>query len=311
MGQTMTLILGLTAVFAGVLGIVIVSMGLRRERSQIAHSLATIEAFGPVPESMKRELDVPFADRVVRPTMAGLRSLAIKLTPADWHQRAGRRLDLAGNPAGWDTDRLLAMKSGAGILFGALTAVFFLAENNLMLAVLGGAAMAVFGFFLPDILVTNTAQKRSALVQRELPDSIDLLTICVESGLALDAGLAQVAASTDGPLSDELHRTLKEIQLGSGRTEALRALADRSDVEDLRNFIASLAQAESLGIPVADVLRVQSKEMRLKRSQRAEEAAMKLPVKIIFPLLLCILPAIFVVILGPAAINIAETFSNL
>ncbi len=153
----------------------------------------------------------------------------------------------------------------------------------------------------------NKGQHRADAMQRALPDALDLLTITVESGLAFDAGLVQVARNTDGPLPQEFTRVLKEIQIGSSRTAAFRAMAERTDVEDLRIFLNSMVQAEKLGIPVADVLRVQSSEMRIKRSQRIEEQAMKLPVKLVFPLLLGIMPALFVVILGPALISIYQT----
>ena len=127
----------------------------------------------------------------------------------------------------------------------------------------------------------------------------------VESGLAFDAALANVARNTEGPLSDEFRRVLREIQIGSSRSDALKALADRTTVDDLRIFLNSMVQAEKLGIPIADVLRVQASEMRLKKSQRTEEQAMKLPVKLVFPLLTCIMPLLFIVIIGPAAISIA------
>ncbi len=146
-------------------------------------------------------------------------------------------------------------------------------------------------------------------MRRELPDAIDLLTISVEAGLAFDAALAQVARSSDGPLAKELFRVLQEMQLGTGRLDALRALADRTDVEELRIFVAAMVQADTFGIPIANVLRVQSKEMRVKRSQRAEEKAQQVPVKILFPLIFfCILPALFIVVMGPAGIKIFEQF---
>jgi tight adherence protein C len=172
---------------------------------------------------------------------------------------------------------------------------------------LWAALFGVLGFFLPDLLLINKASHRSEQIQNALPDSLDLLTISVESGLAFDAALAQVARNTDGPLSEEFTRVLQEIQIGSGRSDALRALSERTDVDDLRIFLNSMVQAEKLGIPIADVLRVQAADMRLKRSQRIEEQAMKLPVKMIFPLILCIMPAMFVVILGPAVIAIYQT----
>ena len=172
----------------------------------------------------------------------------------------------------------------------ASSAVCFSCPDRTLPALLWGAVFGVFGFFLPDLLVKNKAQHRSDAIRKALPDSIDLLTISVESGLAFDAAMAQVARNTDGPLAEEFTRVLKEIQIGSGRSDALRALSERTDVEDLQVFLNSMIQAEKLGIPIADVLRVQAGEIRLKRSQRIEEQAMKLPVKMVFPVMFCIMP---------------------
>ena len=132
----------------------------------------------------------------------------------------------------------------------------------------------------------------------------------MESGLGFDAALAQVARHTQGPLAEEFFRVLQEMQLGTGRSDAMRALADRTDVVDLRGFITAMVQADAFGIPIANVLRIQAREMRIRRSQRAEETAQKVPVKILFPLIFCILPALFIVILGPAAIQIMTSFSG-
>ena len=142
---------------------------------------------------------------------------------------------------------------------------------------------------------------RSNRMQRELPDAIDLLTISVESGLGFDAALQQVAHNTEGPLADEFSRVLREMQIGSSRSEALRALAERTNLAELRSFVSAMVQADAFGIPIANVLRVQSSEMRVKRRQRAEEKAQQVPVKMTIPLIFCILPALFIVVMGPAA----------
>ena len=132
----------------------------------------------------------------------------------------------------------------------------------------------------------------------------------MEAGLGFDAALAQVARNTKGPLAEEFFRVLQEMQLCTGRSDAMRALADRTDVTDLRGFITAMVQADAFGVPIANVLRIQSREMRIRRTQRAEESAQKVPVKILFPLIFCILPALFIVILGPAVIQIVNSFSN-
>jgi len=170
-------------------------------------------------------------------------------------------------------------------------------------AALAGAA----GFFLPDVLLYNAGVKRQEKLQRALPDALDMLTVCVEAGLGFDAALAQVARNTTGPLAAEFSRVLQEMQIGKSRSQALRSLTDRTTVPELRSFVSALVQAGELGITIADVLREQAREMRLRRRQRAEEKAQKVPVKILFPLLLCIFPALFIIIIGPAGIEIYDS----
>ncbi len=170
------------------------------------------------------------------------------------------------------------------------------------------AAGAVAGFHAPGLYLYQRGYDRSEQVRRALPDALDLLTISVEAGLGFDAAVQQVAQNTEGPLAEELARVLREMQLGQGRAAALRALADRSNVPELRAFVGAMVQADSLGIPIAQVLRVQSSEIRVKRRQRAEEKAQQVPVKMTIPLIFCILPALFIVVLGPAALTIMDAF---
>jgi tight adherence protein C len=233
-----------------------------------------------------------------------LRGLALRLSPAGITARLQRRLDLAGNPARWNPDRVLAVKGLGLVLLGTL-GVLFGAHRPVLLVVFAAIGCAA-GFFLPDLLLYNAGLKRQARIQAALPDAMDMLTICVEAGLGFDAALAQVARHTKGPLAADLSRTLQEMQVGKSRTDALRALAERTTVGELRVFVSSLVQASELGISVAGVLREQSKEMRVRRRQRAEEKAQKVPVKILFPLVTCLFPALFVIIIGPGAITIAH-----
>lgn len=301
------LILGLLALFLGMVAAIVLAGSIGRERSEISSSLAAIEAIGgPIPEDMRTAYDKPFDVRVTKPIQHWASRVARTLTGATWSANTSKRLERAGNPVGWDPERILAAKTLAALGLASLVGGLLAVTGRGLQALFWGVAFGVLGFFLPDLLMINKAQHRSDQIRKALPDSIDLLTISVESGLAFDAALAQVSRNSDGPLAQEFTRVLKEIQIGSGRSDALRALSERTDVDDLRIFLNSMIQAEKLGIPIADVLRVQAAEMRLKRSQRVEEQAMKLPVKIIFPLILCIMPAMFLVILGPAVINIYE-----
>lgn len=234
-----------------------------------------------------------------------LRTLALRLSPTGYAAKLQRRLDLAGNPGRWTPDRILAAK-GLGLIGLAMLGALYGLHNPALLilcAAIGGA----IGFFLPDILLYNSGQKRQAKLQVALPDALDMLTVCVEAGLGFDAALAQVARNTEGPLAAEFARVLQEMQIGKSRSQALRAMADRTTVPEARAFVSALVQAGELGIPVGRVLREQAKEMRVRRRQRAEGKAQQVPVKITFPLILCIFPAILVVVLGPGIINIAHS----
>lgn len=234
-----------------------------------------------------------------------LRALALRLSPSGTIAKLQHRLDLAGNPAHWNPDRMLAVKGLGLIVLGTLGLLLGAHKPALLIvfALVGAAA----GFFLPDVLLYNSGLKWQQRIQVNLPDAMDMLTVCVEAGLGFDAALAQVARNTSGPLAAELARALQEMQIGKSRTEALRAMAERTTASELRAFVSALVQAGELGISVAGVLREQAKEMRIKRRQRAEEQAQKVPVKILFPLIACLFPALFVVIIGPGAITIATT----
>jgi tight adherence protein C len=234
-----------------------------------------------------------------------LRGLALRLSPAGIGVRLQRGLDLAGNPVRWNPDRVLAVKGLGLVVLGVLGAL--LAVHRPALLIVFAPVGAAIGFFLPDLLLYNAGLKRQARIQAMLPDALDMLTICVEAGLGFDAALAQVARNTDGPLAAELSRTLQEMQIGKSRSQALHSLAERTTVPELRVFVSALVQASELGISVASVLREQANEMRIRRRQRAEERAQKVPVKILFPLITCLFPALFVVIIGPGAITIAHS----
>jgi len=244
----------------------------------------------------------------MQPFLGRLRGLALRLSPSGYAAKLQLSLDKAGNPRGWTPDRIFAYKGLALIGVGALGAM--LGARSAATLVVYALVAAGGGFWLPDVLVYNLGLKRQEKIQRTLPDALDMLTVSVEAGLGFDAALAQVARNTQGPIAGEFFRVLQEMQIGKSRTAALRGLGERTTVADLRTFAAAIVQADSLGIPIANVLRAQAAEMRLKRHQRAEEQAQKVTVKMMFPLVLCILPALFVVVIGPGAINIIHTFSH-
>jgi tight adherence protein C len=171
-------------------------------------------------------------------------------------------------------------------------------------------AAGVLGFLAPNFWLRSRANARKAEIRRELPDMLDMLTISVEAGLGFDAALAKYVKNGTGPLSEEFSRALQEIQAGVTRRETLRRLGHRAEVPDLTSFISAMVQADILGTSVAHVLRTQSTEMRLRRRQRAEEAAQKLPVKLVFPVVLCILPATIIAIMGPAVVRLIGLFGG-
>jgi tight adherence protein C len=308
---TVLLYIGMAAVFLGVFAAIASVAFSGVEREGVARSLAAVEAIKSAPDPMRRDLDRPFGERVTGPAFARLLRAGRRLTPSDQSERLRHKLDLAGNPAGWDVDRIISYKMLGLLVGGALGFLLPLLLGNPLAAIVVGIGLALLGFYVPNLALYQTAYNRSNRIRRELPDCLDLLVISVEAGLGFDAALARVSRNTTGPLSEEFFRVLQEMQIGTGRSDALRALGERTDVAELQGFITSMVQADSFGIPIANVLRVQAKEMRIKRTQRAEEQAQKVPVKIVFPLIFCVMPALFIVIIGPAAIQMIQAFSNL
>lgn len=291
------LLAGLTALCAATtLGIAAGAVGAD-ERARVQRSLAAVRATRVGGAPVLQAAEVPFRQRVAMPVLAAAGRLARRLSGRGVVPTVQRRLELAGNPRGLTVDRVLGLK-GLGLMVGVVVgAVLGSGLQAVFMAVLGGAV----GLLLPDLLVHDAGSKRQDQIARSLADSMDLLTISVEAGLGFDAALSQVAQHTDGPLAGEMFRVLQEMQIGTSRSDAFRALAGRTTVPELKAFVSSLVQADAFGIPVARVLREQSKELRVKRRQRAEERAQKVPVKIMVPLVLFIFPVIFIVVLGPAA----------
>ena len=279
-------------------------------QSGVTRSLAVLEAMTNAPKELNKELDKPFAERVLEPLQAKAVGVGRRISGADTAERIRRKLDLAGNPAGWTVDRVLSGKV-VGAVVGLVGGVAFsLMLSSPLWKVIVIVGVTVAGFFAPNLYLYQKAHERAERLQRDLPDAIDLLTISVESGLGFDAAVQQVARNTEGPLAEEFSRVLREMQIGQGRADALRAMGERTSVNDVRTFVGAMVQADAFGIPIAQVLRVQSAEMRVKRRQRAEERAQQVPVKITVPLIFCILPTLFIAVMGPAVISIMDSFSQ-
>ncbi|HET7688784.1 MAG TPA: type II secretion system F family protein [Nocardioidaceae bacterium] len=308
---TLILIAGIVGIFAAIM-LSLTAVGVfDNEARGVSKSLAVIEAFSAAPAELRQELDPSFNDRVLAPLLDRSLNLGKKLTPSDHAERIRNRLEVAGNPPGWTIDRVTSMKF---IGFAAALVLSLLITMLMQLAL--GPTLAicvvasVLGYLAPNMWLYQKGYDRTEKIQRAIPDALDLLTISVESGLGFDAALAHVARNTEGPLAEEFARVLQEMQIGLGRGAALRALGERTHVSELKGFVAAMVQADALGIPIAQVLRVQSSEIRTKRRQKAEEQAQKVAVKILIPLIFCILPCLFIVVLGPAAISIMESFSG-
>jgi tight adherence protein C len=252
-------------------------------------------------------LQQPFSERVLGPAVSGLAGLARRLTPAGSRDRISRKLVLAGSPAGWDAERVLAFK-GLALVMGAgfgwlIASAFHLGGVFRIVAI---AFSAAFFFLIPGSILGQSALSRQDRLRRSLPDTIDLLTISVEAGLGFDAAMLHVRRSITGPLSEELGRMLHEMQLGVARVDAFRHLSERIDVQELRAFVLAMIQADVFGVSISGVLRTQAIEIRTKRRQRAEERAMRVPTKLLFPMLFCILPAMFVVLVAPAVLQVIK-----
>jgi tight adherence protein C len=312
MTPTILLGLGLLAVFCSIVLALSVFGIATQEKRAVGRSLAAIRAIDASPEALRDEFDRPFSERVVAPLLERLVGTGKRLTGQDASARIRRKLDQAGNPRSWSVERVLGAKVlGFAVALVLSIVVAMLLNLSLALTMALCVGLALLGFEAPNLLLHQKAYEREAAMRRELPDALDLLTISVEAGLGFDSALTRVAQNTGGPLAEEFARVLQEMQIGMGRAEAIRAMGERSDLAELRGFATAMVQADAFGIPIGQVLRVQSVEMRTRRRQRAEELAQKVPVKILFPLIFCILPTLFVAILGPAGITIMQNVGGM
>ncbi len=295
MGATVTLWAGSAAVMAAIvmLGTALLSSGTR------AGGAGTTDLRQVVLRQRARK-------RLLGPLLTRLADGLHALTPSGALQRLDHKIDVAGARATWSVDRLLGTKvllSSVGALYG----IYRVLNDATITNVLVTCLLAAGGFGLPDFVLSRRARERQAQIDQELPDLLDQMVVSVEAGLGFEAAMSRVAKQNEGALPHELARVLQDVRFGMSRRDAFAKLLKRTESADLKQFVNALTQAERLGMPLADVLRVQAEEMRKKRRMRAEETALKIPVKLVFPLLLCIMPALFVVIIGPAIIRVADS----
>jgi tight adherence protein C len=301
-------VIALVVAGAAALAILLIVVGLAGS-SPVDPVQARLTQLGSMQAKNLEELELqqPFLERTLRPLAAGLSGWVARITSASFADRTQKRLALAGNPGDLRVADWLGIKAIAAFVFAAL--FFALAAFVLGAGVSGGLIMGliglVFGYIAPEFWLGGRVRKRQKAILIMVPDSLDLLTISVRAGLGFDAALGKVVEKLKGPLTDEFRRALAEVRVGKARRDALRDIVPRTEVIPLTNFIGAIIQAEQLGVSISKVLQVQSEQLRIERRQRAEEMAAKAPIKMLFPLVGCIFPSLFIIILGPAIILIA------
>ncbi len=295
----------------GVLLIVWALLGTRTSDPVQARltQLGTLEGVTSLEEI---ELQRPLMDRTLRPLMRRLSGIGTRLTSRERVGRTESKLAEAGYPYGLRTIDFMGLKVVAAIVISGLTFLLFgLALHSAAGSTLTFSGVAlVVGFFVPDYWLSTRIKARQKAILMAIPDTLDLLTISVKAGLGFDAALGKVIEKTEGPLTDEFRRALAEVRIGKPRRDALKEMVARTNVPALTNFIGAIVQAEQLGVAIANVLEIQSEQLRIDRRQRAEEMAAKAPIKMLFPLVGCIFPSMFIVILGPALILIVGNLGN-
>jgi tight adherence protein C len=290
------------AVAVGALAIYVGNGVLRSKRSNSGQRLASLS-------TRDEDLQLDFSQRAIAPVMQGLGRFALRFTPNGWVTRAQKRIVWAGWSDKMDGTTWAAIRI-IGMVVGVAAAFYLVPKFEGMIQIAIGGLVLFMGFFGPESSLGRAIDARRKTMERALPDIIDLLVISVEAGLGFEAAMGRVVQNVPGDLSDEFKRTLSETRVGVSRHDAFRNMAERTNVDDLNSFILSLIQADQFGVSIARMLRVQAEEMRVRRRQRIQEKAFAAPVKMIFPMLFCIFPSIFIVILGPAVINIQNNFLN-
>jgi tight adherence protein C len=306
----MELIIGGVLVAVAIALVVYVVLTQAHEKSVVRDSLRQLEGY-EVENVRDQELLVPFAERALAPVMDGLTSVGRRFTPVGYVDNIRRKFVWAGLGTADGVDRFLAIRVVMAAL--VLPMVFLLLVVNplgldgMMKLIVTGlvAAVLIVG---PDAWLNRKVTDRQLELQQKLPDVLDLLTISVEAGLGFEQALDRTIASVPGALSDEFARMLGEVRAGASRADAMRSLEERTNVPEVRSFVLAILQADTFGVSIGRVLRAQSEEMRIKRRQLAQEKAQKAPVKMLIPMVFCVFPALFVVVIGPAIINIRETF---
>jgi tight adherence protein C len=309
MGTLLPIVIAAAAAFA----ILLIALGLAGG-SSVDPVQARLTQLGTMQAKNLEEIELqqPFLDRTLRPLANRLSGTVARFTSASFSQSTEKRLAMAGNPGELRVADWLGIKAISSVVFAILFFLMFtfLLGTGAVLGLLLGVAGILFGYIAPEFWLGRRVRARQKLILLQIPDALDLLTISVRAGLGFDAALAKVVEKLHGPLTDEFRRALAEVRMGKARRDALRDIVARTEVTPLTNFIGAIIQAEQLGVSISKVLQVQSEQLRIERRQRAEEMANKAPIKMLFPLVGCIFPSLFVVILGPAIILIIKNLAG-
>jgi len=305
--MTMAIALGLAGLAA--VAVVMVVLGLAIPRQQGNPIQSRLGQYASRPRTLEEiELQQPFLERVIKPVINWMARIVARYTPQRSIENIRHNLILAGNPNNWQASDFLGIKGLFALLIGGATlALLFFYQNNILYTIGGALVGGAIGYYLPTFWLARRIKSRQKEITKALPDALDLLTICVEAGLGFDGAMSQVTQKWDNQLAREFGRVIAEIRVGKLRREALRDMISRTEVPDVSNFIAAIIQAEQLGVSIGRVLTIQAQQMRTKRRQRAEEQAHQAAVKMLFPMIFLILPAIFVVILGPSVPLVLES----
>jgi tight adherence protein C len=293
-----------------VVGLLVVGLRNREEEDPLASRLSAYGSELEVSTNLEEiEMSVPFTERVLLPMAQSFAKFTTQFTPAETLAKTQQQITLAGSPKGLTPALLWTMRLGAMFGLSAFLTILTLITDQrtlfTILALVGGAAV---GFLLPQMWLSSKITRRQQEVVKSLPDALDLMSICVNAGLGFDQAMAQVYEKWDNELALAFGRVVQEIQVGKTRRQALRAMDANLGVPDVTTFVGAIIQADQLGVSISRILNIQADQMRVKRRQRAQEKAQQAPVKMMFPLVFFIFPSIWIVLLGPAAVQLFKAF---
>lgn len=293
---------------------IFVGMGLQRTAPATDALAERLDRYGrrEGPLSLEEvELEASFYDRIIKPLIQRFSRVVVRYAPSRSLKLAELKLARAGSPNNWTAADFMGVRGLAALVTGGLPFMLLITSGRSIGSILGITGFfMLFGYFMPNTWLDRKIKARQKEIQNALPDALDLMTVSVEAGLAFDSALQKVSDKWENELARAFSRVGQEMRLGRTRRESMREMAERVDVEDVTAFVAAVLQADQLGVSMSKVLRIQSEQMRIRRRQRAEESAQKAPIKMLFPMVFLIFPALFVVLLGPAVITLKKQFGG-